>query len=39
MAANSLQADEKAKLALQNLKEKYQTDVERLQKENNDLKV
>ena len=39
MAANSLQAEEKAKLLLQNQKEKYQADIERLEKETNDLKV
>jgi hypothetical protein len=39
MAASSLQAEEKAKLILQNHKEKYQTDIERLEKENNDFKV
>ncbi len=39
MAANSLQTEEKAKLVLQNSKEKYQADIERLEKENNDLKV
>ncbi len=39
MAANSLQAEEKAKIVLQNQKEKYQIEIERLEKENNDLKV
>jgi len=39
MAANSLQAEEKAKIVLQNQKEKYQTEIERLEKENNDFKV
>jgi hypothetical protein len=39
MAANSLQAEEKAKLILQNQKEKYQIEFERMEKENNDLKV
>ena len=39
MVANSLQAEEKAKLSLQNQKEKYQADIDRLEKENNELKV
>ncbi|CAF0722314.1 unnamed protein product [Rotaria sordida] len=39
MAANSLQAEGKAKLALQSQKEKYQTEIERLEKENNELKI
>jgi hypothetical protein len=39
MAANRLQAEEKAKLDYKNLKEKYQTDIERIEKENNELKV
>jgi hypothetical protein len=39
MAANSLQAEEKAKTILQNQKEKYQIEFEKLEKENNDLKV
>ncbi len=39
MAASSLQAEEKAKTILQNQKEKYQIEFEKLEKENNDLKV
>ncbi|CAM4758560.1 unnamed protein product [Rotaria magnacalcarata] len=39
MAANSLQADEKAKVTLQSQKEKYQTDIDRLEKENHELKI
>ncbi|CAM4864437.1 unnamed protein product [Rotaria socialis] len=39
MATNSLQADEKAKVTLQSQKEKYQTDIDRLEKENNELKI
>ncbi|CAF3387402.1 unnamed protein product [Rotaria sp. Silwood1] len=39
MAANSLQAEEKAKLTLQNQKEKYQAEIERLEKENNEFKI
>lgn len=39
MAGNSLQAEEKAKLTLKNLKEKHQADTERFEKEINDLKV
>lgn len=39
MAANHLQADEKAKSTLQTQKEKYQNEIEKLEKENNDLKV
>ena len=39
MAANNLQIEEKTKLALQSQKEKYQADIDRLEKENNELKV
>ena len=39
MAANNLHAEEKAKLVLQTQKEKFQADIERLEKENNELKV
>ncbi|CAF4383173.1 unnamed protein product [Rotaria sp. Silwood2] len=39
MATNSSQAEEKAKLTLQSQKEKYQAEIERLEKENNELKV
>jgi len=39
MATNILQAEEKAKLEYKILKEKYQTDIERFEKENNDFKV
>jgi len=39
MAANSLQAEEKAKLNIQSQKEEYQADIERLERENNELKV
>lgn len=39
MAANSLQAEEKAKTALQSQKERYQIEIDRLDKENNELKV
>jgi len=39
MTAKSLQAEEKAKTILQNQKEKYQADIERLEKENNDLRI
>jgi hypothetical protein len=39
MAANSLQTEEKTRLTLQNQKEKYQSEFERLEKENNELKV
>ncbi len=39
MAANRLQVEEKTKLDYKNLKEKYQTDIERIEKENNELKV
>lgn len=39
MAANSLQADEKARSTLQNLKEKHRADVERLEKEIDESKV
>jgi len=39
MATNRLQAEEKAKLEYKTLKEKYQTDIERIEKENNELKV
>ncbi|CAF2392737.1 unnamed protein product [Rotaria sp. Silwood2] len=39
MATNSSQAEEKAKLTLQSQKEKYQAEIERLEKENNELKI
>ncbi len=39
MATNRLQAEEKAKLEYKTLKEKYQIDIERIEKENNELKV
>jgi phosphomevalonate kinase len=39
MAANNFQTEEKAKLIIQNQKEKFQADIERLEKENNELKV
>lgn len=39
MAANHSQAEEKAKSTLQSLKEKYQAEIDRLEKENNELKV
>jgi hypothetical protein len=39
MAANSLQVEEKTKLTLQSQKEKYQINIERLEKENAELKV
>jgi len=39
MATNRLQAEEKAKLEYKTIKEKYQIDIERIEKENNELKV
>ncbi|CAF4327908.1 unnamed protein product, partial [Adineta steineri] len=39
MAANHLQIEEKSKLALQSQKDKYQSEVEKFEKEINDLKI
>ena len=39
MAANVLQTEEKTRLNLQTQKEKYQAEIERLEKETNELKV
>lgn len=39
MAENQRQTEEKNKAVIQNLKEKYQSEIEKFEKENNDLKV